>query len=77
MNLQWQKSPKSVGLVALRRTGLSGVASGHSSTILVLEQVTRAGMIRVLQRLLAVIRLPTCALYTIPDITDIHQFVAT
>ena len=76
MSLQWWKSPESVGLLALRRVSLL-VASGYTSSILVLKQVTRAGMIRVIQRLLAVIRLRTCALYILHDNTGIHQFVAT
>ena len=76
MSLQWRKSPKSVRLFALRRTSFHEVASGYTSSILVLKRVTRAGMIRFLQRLLAVIRLPTCASYTLHDNTDIHQFVA-
>ena len=63
MSLQWRKSPESAGLLALRTTSFLGVASGYTSSILVLKEVTRAGKIRVLQRLLAVIRLPTCALY--------------
>ena len=75
-SLQWRKSPESVGLLALRRTSLLGVASGYTSSILVLKQVTRAGMIRVLQRLLAVIRLPTYIYYEVHDNTHIHQFVA-
>ena len=76
MSLQWRKFPERVGLFVLRRTSLLGVASGYTSSILKLKQVTRAGMIRVLQRLLAVIHSPTCALYTLHDNTDIHQFVA-
>ena len=76
MSLQWRKSPESVGHLALRRTSLLGVASGYTSSILVLKQVTGAGMIRVLQRLLAVIGLPTCALCILHDNTDIHQCVA-
>ena len=42
-------------------------------SIVALKQVTRAG---ILQRLLAFIRLPTCALYTPQEDTDKHQFVA-
>ena len=64
-----------VGLFALRRTSLLIVASGYISSILVLTHVTREGMKRLLQRLLAVKRIPTCALYTLHN-TDIHQFVA-
>ena len=77
MSLRWRRSQKSVGLLALRAIGLLGVASGYTSSILPLNQETCEGIIRVLQRLLAVIRLPTCALYLLHNITDIHQFFVT
>ena len=70
------KPIESVGVFALCKTSLLGVASGYTSSILVPKQVTRAGMIRVTQRLLVVIRVSTCKLYTLHDNTDIHQFVA-
>ena len=76
MNLQWRRSPENVVLFALRRTSVLGVGSGYISSIVVLQQVTRAGTIRELQWLLAVIRLLICALNTLYDNADIHQFVA-
>ena len=76
MILQWRKSPGNVDLFARRGTSPTGGASGYTSSILVLKQVTRGGIVRILQRLLAFIRLPTCALYTPQENTDKHQFVA-
>ena len=70
MSLQGRKPPENVGLFPLRRTSLLRVGSGYTSSMLVIKQVTHAGKIRVLQRLLAVIHLPTCALYTLHDNTD-------